>query len=210
MTPFTKRLHEALDFAAINHDGQSRKDADVKIPCLSHSFAVAHILAQYDFAEEVVIAGVLHDIIEDVVERKHRPNVEEEIQRRFGDRVHQLVRFVTQTRRAGGWRELDWHTRGELYRLVMCDPATPDDARAISCADKIHNIESLLMACERMKGREKSMWRKMKATPAEQAEKFRLLHDGISAVWHHPIVDVFGERIKELEGILPDGRELRI
>lgn len=202
MTPFTRRVHEALDFAAIHHDGQIRKDADVNIPYISHLFGVAYLLAQHDFAEDVVVAGVLHDFIEDVVDKKGKPKLESELIARFGEPVHRLVRYVTQTKRdSKGWK-IDWHTRGEAYRTLLCDPSTPNEARAISCADKIHNIESLLMALDRHKGREAKMWGKLKATPDEQVEKFRLLHDGIQKCWHHPIVDAFEIKIVELARVL--------
>ena len=62
MTLFSERIHEALDFAAIHHRRQKRKDADLKIPYISHLFGVAYILAQYGFQEDVVVAGVLFAI----------------------------------------------------------------------------------------------------------------------------------------------------
>ncbi len=168
MTPFSQRIHEALDFAAIHHAGQRRKDADIKIPYISHLFGVAYILAQYDFPEDVIVAGVLHDFIEDVVEKQWKPKLEPEMKKRFGENVHRLVRFVTQRKRDEAGGSVDWHTRGETYRRLLCDPGTPNEARAISCADKIHNIESLLMALGRHEGKEQKMWRRLKATPADQ------------------------------------------
>jgi (p)ppGpp synthase/HD superfamily hydrolase len=202
MTPFSERIHEALDFAATHHAGQKRKDADVKIPYISHLFGVAYILAQYDFTEDVVVAGVLHDFIEDVVEAQWKPKLEAELTRRFGDHVHGLVRFVTQKKRDEKGNRIEWHARGEAYRRLLCDPNTPDEARAISCADKIHNIESLLMALKRHEGREQKMWRRLKATPEEQLEKFRLLHAGFAACWQHPIVDALGAKINVLSDVI--------
>ena len=199
MTHFSERIHEALDFAAIHHAGQRRKDADIKIPYISHLFGVAYILAQYGFPEDVIVAGVLHDFIEDVVEKKWKPKLEPEMKKRFGENVHRLVRFVTQRKRGEAGGSVDWHTRGETYRKLLCDPGTPNEARAISCADKIHNIESLLMALERHEGKEQKMWRKLKATPADQLEKFRLLHAGISGCWKHPIVEEFGKKVEALK-----------
>jgi hypothetical protein len=46
MTHFSERIHEALDFDAIHHAGQRRKDADLKIPYVSHLFGVGFILLQ--------------------------------------------------------------------------------------------------------------------------------------------------------------------
>jgi (p)ppGpp synthase/HD superfamily hydrolase len=198
MTPFTPRIHEALDFAAIHHAGQKRKDADIRIPYISHLFAVAYILAQFDFPEDVVVAGVLHDFIEDVVEKEWKPKLEGELAGRFGEGVYTLVRLVTQQKRDARGKRIDWHARGEAYRKTICDPNTPDEARAISCADKIHNIESLLMALRRQQGKEQKMWRRLNASPADQIQKFQLLYTGIAACWRHPIVEEFGRKVEEL------------
>ncbi len=202
MTPFSERIHAALDFAAIYHAGQNRKDADIKIPYVSHLFGVAYILAQYDFPEDVVVAGTLHDFIEDVVEKQWKPKLEKELTERFGENVHRLVRFVTQQKRNENGKKIEWHTRGEMYRMLLCDPTTPDEARAISCADKIHNIESLLMALKRHEGKEQKMWGRLKATPTEQLEKFRQLHAGFAACWKHPIVEELGKKVEQLDAAM--------
>lgn len=47
------------------------------------------------------------------------------------------------------------------------------------------------------------MWRRMNASPEEQVEKFMLLHNGIAAVWQHPIVDLLAERIRDLKEVVP-------
>jgi (p)ppGpp synthase/HD superfamily hydrolase len=198
MTPFTERIHEAADFAARYHKDQLRKDDDIEIPYASHLFGVSYILAEYEFDEDTVVAGLLHDLIEDVVEKKNKPEIEEEMIRKFGQRVGTLVRFVTQTKRDGNGKKIDWDTRNELYRAVICSPPTPNEARAISCADKIHNIESMLMALRRLRGKEHRFWSKLKGTPEQQAKKFKLLHAGIVAVWQHPIVDELGKRAEEI------------
>ncbi len=199
MTPFTARIHEALDFAALHHRHQRRKDPDLRIPYVSHLFGVAYLLAQYDFPERVVVAGILHDLLEDVVDAWGRHDLEDEMTKRFGHEVHSLVRLVTQKKRSSFWHAIDWHTRGEAYRQVLCDPSTPDEARAISCADKIHNIESLVLALHRLQGREHRLWSRLKAGPEGQLEKFRALHQGIASCWQHPIVDALAGAIRDLE-----------
>jgi (p)ppGpp synthase/HD superfamily hydrolase len=199
MTTFSQRIHETLDFAAFHHRRGKRKDADITIPYVSHLFGVCYILAQYDFDEDIVVAGILHDFLEDVVQEQHDEKLENEMRERFGKRVHKLVSLVTQQKRDVAGKKLPWLIRGEQYRKVLLARTTPDGARAISCADKIHNIESLLMALGRLKGDEKRMWGKLKATPAQQLEKFWMLHDGIRQAWQHPIVDEFGRKIDALE-----------
>lgn len=205
MTPFTPRIHEAFDFAALHHRKQLRKDPDIDIPYISHLYGVSYILAQFDFHEDVVIAGVLHDFLEDVVAKRRKPKLAIELRERFGGRVVSLVDFVTQQKWDSRGFPVGWHERGEAYRRRICSADTPDEAKAISCADKIHNIESLVMALGRQRGNEIKMWRRLKATPGEQLAKFRLLHDGFREHWQHPLLDMLDKEIKELESLIPAG-----
>ena len=58
-------LKSALDWAAIWHKDQVRKYPDVQVPYVSHIAGVAAILSRHGFAEDVVAAGALHDVLED-------------------------------------------------------------------------------------------------------------------------------------------------
>lgn len=202
MTGVSQRIHEAMDFAAIHHRKGKRKDADVAIPYVSHLFGMCYLLVQHGFDEDVVVAGLLHDFPEDVVQENHDVALEDEMKRRFGGRVFRLVSLVTQQKRDASGKKIPRHITGEHYRRVLVSRTTPDGARAISCAEKIHNIESLLMALGRMNGNEKMMWGKPKASPAPQAEKSRLLHEGIRQVWQHALVDECGSKIDALEKVV--------
>jgi (p)ppGpp synthase/HD superfamily hydrolase len=188
-----------MDYAAIHHKRQKRKDVDMKIPYFSHLSGVAYILGSYEFPEDVVVAGVLHDFLEDVVQKRRKWHLESELKERFGIEVHRLVESVTQQKKDGRGKDIDWHTRGKIYLERVSSPDTPVGAKAISCADKIHNIESLIMALDRHKGKEHKMWRKLKATPEEQVENFRQLHERVGANWEHPILEEFEKKINDLE-----------
>jgi (p)ppGpp synthase/HD superfamily hydrolase len=59
----TSRLFNALNFAAIAHDGQKRMDKIT--PYIAHSFGVGLILLEFGYPEDVVMAGILHDVAED-------------------------------------------------------------------------------------------------------------------------------------------------
>ena len=56
-------IFKSIEFAAKAHAGQYRKGT--QIPYMIHPLGVAKILIQYDYPEHIVIAGVLHDTIED-------------------------------------------------------------------------------------------------------------------------------------------------
>ena len=121
---------EALEFAALAHKDQVRKDSE-KTPYFSHPVAVALILSKAGFPEEVVIAGLLHDVIEDT------SYTEKDIRERFGDRVVELVLGVTED------SALPWVERKVKYNknLEKADAET----KALSAADLLANRRSRLI-----------------------------------------------------------------
>lgn len=129
----TPKVLKALEFAAISHDGQKRKGGDMA-PYISHPYAVGLILSQAGFNEDVVIAGIFHDLIEDT-------NVtHEEIKQNFGQTVADLVAEVSED------KSLDYFARKEKY-LEHLKIATPE-AASISAADLFANRLSMLNAIE--------------------------------------------------------------
>ena len=199
MTAYSIQIHKAFDFAAIAHSvvmNQYRKDPDIVIPYFSHLVGVAFILASQRFPEEVIIAGVLHDLIEDVIEKGH-PEYEKMTKDAFGNHVYDLVDWVTQRKKDAHGVKIDWHIRGQAYINRLME--APNDAKAISCADKIHNIESLVLALERGV----PIWNNLKATPADQLKKFQSLHAALSKTWEHPILDELQARIELLKPKIP-------
>ena len=73
-------IHQAFDLAVSAHKGQKRVSGD---PYISHPIAVTKILASYHMDHESIIAGLLHDVIEDTditkdsINKQVGPNVAE-------------------------------------------------------------------------------------------------------------------------------------
>lgn len=101
------------------------------IPYAAHLGEVAALLTAAGYRDEVAAAGHLHDHLEDLPQLWNLPRLTAE----FGAEVAELVDWVTQQDKT-----LPWDVRGQLYldRLVLA----PDEAVAISVADKISNIRS--------------------------------------------------------------------
>ncbi len=192
MTPFSPRIHRALDLAGEAHDGQYRKDPDRKIPTLSHLAGVAYILAQHGWDEDTIVAGVLHDIDEDVVQ-KGKPEYEDMVRNLFGNGVYDLISYVTQQKKDENGQKIPWKIRGTHYAEKL--KTAPHEARAISCADKIHNIECMLLAIERGQ----NIMAQLNAPADQQMQKFRELHEALGSGWSHPILDDFGVMIDKLK-----------
>ncbi len=130
----TERFNEAMQFALAVHSGQLRKGTDV--PYASHLLAVASIVLEYGGDEDLAIAALLHDSIED------RGIDEGEIRRRFGDDVAGIVTGCSDSFVKDPTKKLPWATRKKGY-LRHLETAS-DSVLLVSMADKLHNIRSIL------------------------------------------------------------------
>ena len=121
---------DALEFAAARHTGQ-RRSGD-QAPFILHPLEVAHLLRGRDYPDEVVAAGVLHDVIEDAGVTR------EELTERFGARVAELVRAVSEPSPDGSYGE-------RKARLREAVSQAQPDAVAIYAADKVAKLRELRM-----------------------------------------------------------------
>jgi (p)ppGpp synthase/HD superfamily hydrolase len=129
----TARLEEALRFAALGHRGQVRKSSGV--PYLEHVVAVAWILDRAGFGEDVVIAGLLHDLVEDT------SLTLEELEQRFGKDVAGLVGHCSEIKADSRGVKRPWIDRKRDHLAALA--SAPLEARAVVLADKLHNLMSI-------------------------------------------------------------------
>ncbi len=121
-------IFQAIEFAAKAHSGHFRKGT--RIPYIIHPLGVAKILIDHGCSEEVVVAGILHDTVEDT------PITPEDIRRSFGERVAQLVRDVSEPNKSDTWENRKRHTIEHLK-------TAPRDVLLVSLADKLDNIRAI-------------------------------------------------------------------
>jgi (p)ppGpp synthase/HD superfamily hydrolase len=137
-TVLTDRFDRALLYATHVHGGQVRKGTP--IPYVAHLLAVAATVLEYDGSEDMAIAALLHDAVED---QGGEPRLSD-IRNRFGDRVADIVRSCSDTvvNSSAGQPKEDWHTRKKRYveHLNLVD----QDTLLVSLSDKIHNARSIL------------------------------------------------------------------
>lgn len=128
---------KAAQLMAADFEGVYRKTpggaTEGRTPYFVHLERVAVILQQAGYGPEAVAAGYLHDAVEDLPKLWSR----EKIAAEFSPRIAELVDWVTQQDKS-----LSWQERNDLYRERLRD--APAEAVAISAADKISNIESML------------------------------------------------------------------
>jgi (p)ppGpp synthase/HD superfamily hydrolase len=101
---YTRNIEKAIKFAAKTHNHyQEQKRKGKRIPYISHPLTAGIILSLAGASEEVIVAGILHDTIEDSIdEKKVTPAMIEE---RFGAVVRDLVLSVTEEDKALPWAQ---------------------------------------------------------------------------------------------------------
>ena len=127
------RLEQAMRVAAAAHAGQSRKTSPT--PYFEHVAAVALILDRAGFAEDVVVAGLLHDVVEDT------PVTFDALAALFGARISELVRHCSEVKLDEQGRKRPWIDRKRDHLAALAE--APTEARAITLADKLHNLISI-------------------------------------------------------------------
>ncbi|HEV3167927.1 MAG TPA: HD domain-containing protein [Isosphaeraceae bacterium] len=132
------KLERALRWAALHHRGQERRASGV--PYVEHVMGVALILERLGFPEDVVIAGLLHDLVEDTEVTL------EQIHDEFGAQVAETVHFCTEVKTDARGQKRPWldRKRDHLNDLERA----PVSALAVVLADKLHNLVSIQVDLE--------------------------------------------------------------
>jgi len=134
--PLSIRFDHALLFAAQVHRNQDRKKSG--IPYLSHLLGVASIVMDYGGDEEMAIAALLHDAVED---HGGLPMLKV-IEQLFGPRVAKIVDGCTDSYAEDPKRKEGWETRKFRYlKRVRNEDA---ETRFVSAADKLYNARAVL------------------------------------------------------------------
>ncbi len=160
------RIERAVEMASLAHGAQKRKGTEM--PYLVHPCSVGLLLAGAGCPEDVVVAGLLHDTLEDT-------DLEPEaIRREFGDAVLAIVQGCSEPAKSVPWEERKRHT------LHLLETAS-DEIRLVSCADKLHNVRSMGADRERLG---EVVWTKFKRGREQQAWYYRGL---VGALCREPL-----------------------
>ena len=125
-------LKEKAKLFAINaHMGQVRKNEKDK-PMIIHPINIGQILKEYEFDSNVIAAGYLHDVVEDT---KYE---EKDILNKFGSDIASLVMGASEPDKSLSWEERKQHTIDTIKNLSLRH-------KAVVCADKISNLEVLMI-----------------------------------------------------------------
>lgn len=128
----TGLIQRAYDYSAKAHEGQTRQTGE---PYVQHPLAVAGILTFLKLDVPAIVAGLLHDTLEDTVATRA------ELEQEFGSDVARLVEGVTKI------GQIPFKTyeekQAENFRKMVLSMA--DDIRVvfIKLADRLHNMQTL-------------------------------------------------------------------
>ncbi len=137
----TQKIQKALNLATDKHNGQMRKSSN--LPYIVHPFSVAIILSEYVEDENVIVAGLLHDLLEDVEGYYY-----EDLKKDFGEKVANIVRGVSEDKdfNNGETDKETWQERKDQYLKNLRNDS--QESFLVCAADKIHNLKSMLMIYE--------------------------------------------------------------
>jgi (p)ppGpp synthase/HD superfamily hydrolase len=136
------RLGEALRFAAEAHAAHTRKGKDE--PYVSHVLMVAALVAHYGGDEDQIIAGALHDAVEDAGGMEMAGRIRDE----FGERVADIVLDCSDATPAPGETKAPWRERKEQYLEAVRQP-DEHGARLVEACDKVANLRDIVEDVER-------------------------------------------------------------
>jgi (p)ppGpp synthase/HD superfamily hydrolase len=183
--PLTARFVEALAYATEVHAGQARKGTSV--PYVAHVLGVCALVLEDGGGEDEAIAALLHDAVED----GGGLPVLEEIRRRFGDGVAEIVWACSDTADVPkpAWKE-------RKTRYVAHVRTAGADARRVSCADKLHNARSILRDYRLVGER---LWDRFNAPPEDQLWYYRTLVEAFRQPGSTSLVDELERVVGQLE-----------
>lgn len=193
----TPQIERAIERATLLHHYQKRKVSGV--PYIVHPYSVAFLLAHYVDDEDVIIAGLLHDVLEDVPDY-----TEAMLEHEFGPRVLAIVKEVTEDATQAEKLSVqlrghnpDWHARKQRYLENLSNDSL--EALLVATADKIHNMRGLIDEYTRHGA---LVWRKFGRRAEDllwfYTEADRVIRERLE----HPIVQEMSKILWELKSVI--------
>jgi (p)ppGpp synthase/HD superfamily hydrolase len=183
----TYRFDAAFQLASALHHEQRRKDTN--IPYISHLMAASSIVLEAGGDEDLAIAALLHDAVED---QGGLPTLQT-IRRLFGDRVADVVEQCSDSHTEP---KPPWRARKEAYIAHL--KSASEDALLVSTADKLHNARSILRDY-RVHGEQ--VWERFSVSKAEVLWYYRELARAFLARGANPLLLEFSQMVAQLESL---------
>lgn len=192
---YSDAINHAFAFAAKHHDRQVRKGT--KLPYLTHPANVAVILTRYERDEKTVVAGILHDVVEDCVRDGYtREMLEQRIGEKFGPDILQTVLGVTYRRVDDDGVELSPDDRKSDYLARLS--AANESALWVCAADNVHNANTILSDLRRTMDSQ-SVWSRFASGRAGMVQWYSAVLERLDEIgFTAPIVDELRTAVEAL------------
>ncbi|MFA6467168.1 MAG: HD domain-containing protein [Patescibacteria group bacterium] len=161
--------------------GQQKRKTDGS-PYVIHPLMVAKKLARLDFSDAVIAAAMVHDVLEDT-------EVDEKILRQeLGDEVVNIILPLSED------KSLEWEERKKRYIEDVKNASV--ETKAVSIADKIHNLESLIAGHKNMGP---VIWTKFNRGREQKINFEKAMLQAFKDSWDHPMIAEYDKLLREVE-----------
>jgi len=140
-TFLTERYAQAVAYASILHGAQVRKGTDIAY--MSHLLGVSSLVIEAGGDEDLAIAALLHDAVEDAGGLPRLADV----RARFGNRVTDIVLACSDSTDEEWKRSVTYKKRKQKYLKHLAK--APADVVLVSTADKLHNARAIVTDLQR-------------------------------------------------------------
>lgn len=182
------RVSDALSFAVAAHGDQVRKGTT--IPYVAHLLGVAAITLENGGDEDLAIAALLHDVVEDC------DVTVDQVRDRFGPRIGAVVADCSDSFDA---EKAPWRERKEAY-LASLD-RKPADSLLVSLSDKTHNARSI---CDDLAAVGPSLWERFTAGREGSLWYYRSLADTFNRLLPGPGARRLDAAVRQMELLAGD------
>ena len=192
---FSGRFVKALGYAARLHARQIRKRTER--PYIGHLLGVTSIVIEYGGDEEMAIAALLHDAVED---QGGLPRLRE-IRKLFGKRVAHIVDGCTDAYKDP---KPPWLERKRAYVERVAQES--EDVRLVSAADKLSNARETLHEV-RVHG--ESVFERFAGKKAGTMWYYRALIEAFRRAGNNPLIEELDRVVTDLENLASTDKQLR-
>jgi len=190
-------IFKAIEFATKAHGNVRQYRKGTNIPYIIHPLGVAKILIDHRYPDHMVIAGILHDTIEDTMATL------DQIKDTFGTDIADLVEAASEPHH----KYDDWETRKK--HTIESLKTLPKEAVILALADKLDNIRAIR---EDLGRNGEAVWSRFNAPKVKQRWYYESLVDVISLrlvdensspltdLFRHEVMQVFDDDGRTING----------
>jgi len=166
------KLQKAINFSIKVHELDSQqKRKGTSVPYITHPLTIGIILSRVTDDEDIVVAGILHDVIEDC--EPYGSVTYDQVGELFGEKVAKMVNDVTEQDKS-----LPWEKRKQLALDHISE--MENNSILVKSADVLHNLADLVLDLEN-KG--VAVFEKFNANQEKTLERYQKLLKELKAVW---------------------------